>query len=93
MGRPLSELLEKNGSAGLKVFPGGRSLPFETEIIEWYRRRESSGEEALVEMHHAGVSVRRVMSRWQGLSRTPVFFLHPSPRFCYGFSRLGGRKP
>ena len=33
---------------------------FETAIIERYRRRESSAEEALVEMYLAGVSVRRV---------------------------------
>lgn len=36
------------------------SLPFETQIIERYRRRESSVEEALIEMYLAGVSVRRV---------------------------------
>jgi putative transposase len=33
---------------------------FETQIIERYRRRESSVEEALMEMYLAGVSVRRV---------------------------------
>jgi putative transposase len=43
----------------LKV-PRLRSLPFETQIIERYRRRESSVEEALMEMYLAGVSVRRV---------------------------------
>jgi len=43
----------------LKV-PRLRKLPFETQIIERYRRRESSVEEALVEMYLAGVSVRRV---------------------------------
>lgn len=37
-----------------------RHVPFETAIIERYRRRESSVEEALVEMYLAGVSVRRV---------------------------------
>lgn len=37
-----------------------RSLPFETAIINRYKRRESSVEEALVEMYLAGVSVRRV---------------------------------
>ena len=35
-------------------------MPFETAIIERYRRRESSVKEALVEMYLAGVSVRRV---------------------------------
>jgi hypothetical protein len=32
----------------------------ETAIIERYRRRESSVEEALIEMYLAGISVRRV---------------------------------
>ncbi|GKS59790.1 hypothetical protein YTPLAS18_33170 [Nitrospira sp.] len=40
--------------------PKLRRLLFETAIIERYRRRESSVEEALVEMYLAGVSVRRV---------------------------------
>ena len=40
--------------------PKLRTLPFETAIIERYRRRESSVEEALIEMYLAGVSVRRV---------------------------------
>lgn len=37
-----------------------RTLPFESQIIERYKRRETSVEEALVEMYLAGVSVRRV---------------------------------
>ena len=49
----------KAGEVTLKV-PNLRTLPFETAIIERYRRRESSVEEALVEMYLAGVSVRRV---------------------------------
>lgn len=40
--------------------PKLRHLPFETAIIERYKRRESSIEEALIEMYLAGVSVRRV---------------------------------
>jgi len=40
--------------------PKLRTLTFETAIIERYRRRESSVEEALIEMYLAGVSVRRV---------------------------------
>lgn len=47
------------GAVQLKV-PKLRHVPFETAIIERYRRRESSVEEALVEMYLAGVSVRRV---------------------------------
>ena len=37
-----------------------KGISFETAIIERYRRRESSVEEALIEMYLAGVSVRRV---------------------------------
>ena len=40
--------------------PGLKGVSFETAIIERYRRRESSVEEALIEMYLAGVSVRRV---------------------------------
>jgi putative transposase len=53
------QLHTKVGEVSLKV-PKLRTLPFETAIIERYRRRESSVEEALVEMYLAGVSVRRV---------------------------------
>lgn len=35
-----------------------KGIPFETAIIEHYRRRESSVEEALIEMYLAGVSGR-----------------------------------
>ena len=49
----------KAGEVKLKV-PKLRRQTFETAIIERYRRRESSVEEALVEMYLAGVSVRRV---------------------------------
>lgn len=47
------------GEVRLKV-PKLRGASFETQIIERYRRRESSVEESLVEMYLAGVSVRRV---------------------------------
>ncbi len=47
------------GEVNLKM-PRLRSLPFETQIIERYRRRQSSVEESLMEMFLAGVSVRRV---------------------------------
>lgn len=52
--------------------PKLRSLPFETAIIERYRRRESSVEEALVEMYLAGVSVRRVEDVTEALWGTRV---------------------
>ena len=47
------------GEVTLKV-PKLRQHKFETAIIERYKRRESSVEEALIEMYLAGVSVRRV---------------------------------
>ena len=47
------------GEVQLKM-PKLRNLPFETAIVERYRRRETSVEEALIEMYLAGVSVRRV---------------------------------
>lgn len=53
------KLLTKAGEVTLKV-PKLRTLPFETAIIDRYKRRETSVEEALVEMYLAGVSVRRV---------------------------------
>jgi putative transposase len=52
------KLLTKAGEVALNV-PRLRKLPLETAIIERYRRRESSVEEALMEMYLAGVSVRR----------------------------------
>jgi transposase-like protein len=42
------------------------------QIIERYRRRESSVEEALVEMYLAGVSVRRVEDVTEALWGTRV---------------------
>src|SRR6266851_4591140 len=53
------QLQTKAGAVTLKV-PKLRVQTFETAIIERYRRRESSVEEALIEMYLAGVSVRRV---------------------------------
>ena len=40
--------------------PRRKGVSFETAIIERYRRRESSVEEALIEMYPADVFVRRV---------------------------------
>ncbi len=64
-------LQTKAGEVNLKV-PRLRSLPFETQIIERYRRRESSVEEALMEMYLAGVSVRRVEDITEALWGTRV---------------------
>jgi transposase-like protein len=59
------------GSVKLQI-PKLRTLPFETQIIQRYRRRESSVEEALIEMYLAGVSVRRVEDITQALWGTRV---------------------
>jgi transposase-like protein len=61
----------KAGKVNLKV-PKLRNLSFETAIIERYKRRESSVEEALIEMYLAGVSVRRVEDITQALWGTRV---------------------
>jgi len=61
----------KAGEVNLKV-PKLRTLTFETAIIERYRRRESSVEEALIEMYLAGISVRRVEDITEALWGTRV---------------------
>src|ERR1700693_5872139 len=65
------QLHTKAGPVSLKI-PKLRTLPFETAIIQRYRRRESSVEEALVEMYLAGVSVRRVEDITEALWGTRV---------------------
>ena len=65
------QLHTKAGEVTLKV-PKLRSLAFESAIIERYKRREISVEEALVEMYLAGVSVRRVEDITQALWGTRV---------------------
>src|ERR1700760_2154877 len=61
----------KAGDVSLKV-PKLRRQTFETAIIERYRRRESSVEEALIEMYLAGISVRRVEDITEALRGTRV---------------------
>lgn len=65
------QLHTKAGEVTLKV-PKLRKLPFESAIIERYKRRETSVEEALVEMYLAGVSVRRVEDITEALWGTRV---------------------
>ena len=65
------KLHTKAGEVNLKM-PKLRKVPFETAIIERYQRRESSVEEALIEMYLAGVSVRRVEDITQALWGTRV---------------------
>src|SRR5580698_3883520 len=65
------KLQTQAGEVTLKV-PKLRHQTFETAIIERYRRRETSVEEALVEMYLAGVSVRRVEDITEALWGTRV---------------------
>jgi len=65
------DLQTRVGEVELKV-PKLRNLPFETAIIERYRRRETSVEEALVEMYLAGVSTRRIEDITEALWGTRV---------------------
>lgn len=65
------KLHTRAGEVELKM-PRLRQAPFETAIIERYRRRESSVEEALMEMYLAGVSVRRVEDITEALWGTRV---------------------
>ena len=65
------KLHTRAGEVSLNV-PKLRRQTFETAIIERYRRRESSVEEALIEMYLAGVSVRRVEDITEALWGTKV---------------------
>ena len=61
----------KAGEVEVKV-PKLRKQTFETAIIERYRRRDISIEEAIVQMYLAGVSVRRVEDVTEALWGTRV---------------------
>ena len=60
----------KAGEVTVKM-PKLRRQTFETAIIERYRRRDISVEEAIVQMYLAGVSVRRVEDITEALWGTP----------------------
>ena len=63
--------------------PKLRRQTFETAIIERYRRRESSVEEALIEMYLAGVSVPRRPRRrrsWKNSRQLAVSSLLPGAK-------------
>ena len=59
------------GDVNLRM-PTLKGVAFETAIIERYRRRETSVEEALIEMYLAGVSVRRIEDITEALWGTKV---------------------
>ena len=66
-------LQTKAGEVRLKV-PKLRQQTFETAIIERYRRRESSVEEALIEMYLAGGTYRAARAPATNLPRGPSIY-------------------
>lgn len=70
-GHDKRKLHTKAGEVELKV-PKSRKQTFETAIIERYKRRETSVEEAMIEMYLAGVSVHRVEDITEALWGTQV---------------------
>ena len=58
-GRCKRKLVITSGEVALDV-PKLRGATFQTAVIERYRRRETSVEGAIIEMHLAGVSARRI---------------------------------
>ena len=78
-GSYIRKLQTKAGEVELNI-PKLREQTFQTAIIERYRRRESSIEEALVEMYLAGVSTRRVADITEALWDTRVREVDPKNR-------------
>ena len=74
----------KAGRLGLKV-PKLKGAVFESAVIERYRRREQSVEEALIDMYLAGVSTRQVddISRLLWGERMPLQTLSDKLRKVY----------
>ena len=68
-----------SGEVRLRV-PKLKGIQFETAIIERYKRRECSVEEALIEMYLAGVSVRRVEDITETLWGTSLLWHHQQPQ-------------
>ncbi|MBQ9503455.1 MAG: IS256 family transposase [Lachnospiraceae bacterium] len=64
-------LMTSAGEVKLRM-PKLKGITFETSIIERYKRRETSVEEALIEMYLAGVSVRRIEDISEALWGTKV---------------------
>lgn len=53
------KLATTSGEVAIRM-PKLKGMRFTTAVIERYRRRETSVEEAMIEMHLAGVSTRRI---------------------------------
>ncbi|GAA6123782.1 IS256 family transposase [Bifidobacterium psychraerophilum] len=79
------DLTVKAGKLSVRV-PKLKGALFESAVIERYRRREESVEEALIDMYLAGVSTRRVDDISQALwgARMPSQTLSDKLRKVYG---------
>src|SRR4029077_12976205 len=88
------KLQTKAGQVTLKV-PKLRVQTFETAIIERYRRRESSVEEALIEMYLAGVWLRGVEDITEALwgPRVSPATVSTLNKKIYGQIEAGGTQP
>ncbi len=80
---------------GTLHMPRLKGVSFETAIIERYRRRESSVEEALIEMYLAGVSVRRVEDITEALwgSKVSPSTISDLNKKLMSTSKIGGTVP
>ena len=76
-------LTTTSGDVTLHV-PRLKGVSFETAIIERYRRRESSVEEALIEMYLAGVSVRLSLIHIYADENDHTVFEHAQIQPCAG---------
>ncbi len=83
------KLQTKAGEVELKV-PRLRKLPFETQIIERYKRGETSVEEALVEMYLVGVSVPPCAGPLHENSRGVLTFVSAEITATCGFRYSSG---
>ena len=77
MNRNEERVRKTNRRSGKKNTGFDNKFTFETAIIERYKRRETSVEEALIEMYLAGVSVRRVEETSQKPSGEPRCLQEP----------------
>jgi len=70
-GKRQRQLLTRVGDITLNV-PRLRTVPFQSQIVDRYKRMESSLEEALLERYFQGVSTRKVAGITDELLGVPV---------------------
>lgn len=70
-GKRQRKLVTRVGEVELSV-PRLRTVPFQSQIIDRYKRMECSLEEALIEMYLQGISTRKIAGITEELLGTPV---------------------